>query len=134
MNIQEAIINELIKLEEMAYKVGNINSKLMVYVNSDDSGSIPHFHIVDETTRGKEFNTCVRIEKAQYFTHSNKQDRLNTTQRKQLQKFLSQPFKRSKFNGTNWEFIVMSWNDNNSNSNVDEKLKQPNYTNIEEYK
>ena len=136
IDINEAMKNlqNLELLDEMAYKVGITDDSYLIYVNSDDSGYVPHFHYVDETSRGKDkkkgFHTCIRIDVPEYFKHGNKQDILNSNQLKELIEFLKQPFKRPQFNGTNWEFIRMSWNDNNSKQNVDEELKMPDYSKL----
>lgn len=129
------IVNEtanLIKLEEMAVRVGVIEQgNYLIYVNTDDKGNIPHFHCVDNNTRGSEFHTCIRIDKAEYFLHEGKMDIITKgKERKALNDFLKSPFAKSKFQGTNWEYIVMIWNMNNSEVEVDEELDQPNYTNI----
>ena len=119
-------------LNEMAYKIGIVGDYL-IYVNSDDAGNIPHFHIVDEGTRGKGkkgFHCCIKIEKAEYFNHGNKQDKLNSNERKELMEFLRSPFRNPKYNGTNWEFIKDTWNDNNSKMNVSEDCKMPDYTKL----
>lgn len=116
-------------LNEMAYKIGDVD-KYTIYVNSDDSGNIPHFHMVDSNSRGtnkKGFHTCIEIKDAKYFHHNGKEDVLDTKLRKQLQVFLQKPFRNNKFKMTNWEFIKEAWNDNNSNMNVPEDCKMPNY-------
>ena len=55
-------------LLEMA-QIGTFN-KYTIIVWTNDSGNIPHFHIVDSSTRGEEFHTCIKIEKPEYFHHS----------------------------------------------------------------
>lgn len=134
--LEQETINQLQKLEEMPVRVGVVTKGgYLIYVNTDDEGNIPHFHCVDNNTRGKTFHTCIQIEKSQYFTHGNKQDKITSSRnRKALDTFLRQPFEKPKFNGTNWEYIVMIWNMNNSSSQVDESLIQPDYTEIEDYK
>jgi hypothetical protein len=120
------------KLEEMPVRVGIIEKgNYYVYVNTDDGGNVPHFHIVDANTRGKQFHCCVKIEKSEYFDHGFKTDKItNSKERKALDSFLREPFQKSKFNGTNWEYIVMIWNMNNSDMDVDEELPQPDYTKL----
>lgn len=135
-NINEAMKNlKLKRLDEMAARVGITKDNYLIYVNSDDKGFIPHFHYVDAASRGtdkkKGFHTCIKIEKSEYFLHEGKMNTLNQSQREELNKFLSQPFKRAKFSGgTNWDYVVSLWNDNNSSKNVDEDLEMPDYTNI----
>lgn len=122
-------LKEVKFLDEMALKIGNID-KYLIYVNSDDSGNIPHFHMVDSNSRGtnkKGFHTCIEIKNAKYFHHNGKEDVLDTKLRKQLQTFLQEPFRIKDYNRTNWEFIRDIWNLNNSNMNVPEDCKMPNY-------
>lgn len=118
-------------LQEMSVRVGNvIGGKYLVYVNTDDSGNIPHFHIVDTNSRGEEFHTCVKIDNPEYFHHGNKTDTFNTRQLKELNNFLASPFEKSKFHGTNWEYIVMIWNMNNSSTVIEDDASQPDYTKL----
>ena len=121
-------------LNEMAYKIGEVD-RYLIYVNSDDAGNIPHFHMVDKNSRGKDkkkgFHICIEIERAKYFHHTGKEDILNITLRKYLQTFLNQPFRIKDYNRTNWEFIRDTWNLNNSNKNVPENCKMPNYLDLE---
>ena len=128
------LINKIIKLEEMSVRVGVVQKGgYLIYVNTDDSGKVPHFHCVDSNSRGNKFHTCIRIDKAEYFKHGNKNDTIKDgKERKALDEFLRSPFAKPKFNGTNWEYIVMIWNMNNSDVEVDESLEQPDYSNIKE--
>ena len=96
-------------LLEMA-SIGNIDNTLCVVIRMNDAGNIPHFHIMDKSTLGKKFHTCVKIETPEYFHHTGKVDVLNSKQRKSLVEFL----KSSHRNGTKWEMLVDLWNINNS--------------------
>lgn len=44
--------------------------------------------------------------------------------------FLSQSFGRKKFSGTNWEFLVLSWNINNSDIEISDDLEMPDYSKL----
>lgn len=129
--VEEA--KRLIKLEEMAVRVGVIEvGNYLIYVNTDDSGNVAHFHCVDANTRGNEFHTCICIDKPEYFLHEGKTDKItNGKERKALDRFLREPFSKPKFNGTNWDYIVMIWNMNNSQVTVDEEMSQPDYTKLQ---
>lgn len=106
------------QLEEMA-RVGYAND-LEILVWTNDGGNIPHFHI-----RSKDgFQTCIRLDKADYFHHTGKEGRLNSKQLKALVDFLNQ---RQRKGLTNWELILLMWNLNNSNVVVDEDQEMPNY-------
>lgn len=104
-----------------------------VYVNTNDPGNEPHFHIRDTSTQGDEFHTCIKIKEAMYFHHDGKEDNLNTHQRKSLHEFLqskpSKQYKRISF-PTNWDKVIYEWNENNSGMIVDEDQAIPDYTNI----
>lgn len=86
---------------------------------------------MDNSTLGSEFYTCIRIDEASYFHHGCKEDMLNSKQRKQLVSFLMSPHKYKRFSGTNWEYLVFLWNnENNSQANVEEDQPMPNYLNL----
>lgn len=106
--------------------VDSINGySLYLYVG--DYESYPHFHFVDEETKGKKFNACIKIDKAEYLNHSlNRNDKLNKKQKEDLQKLLERPFRSKKFDGANYEFIKDMWNMNYDNK-VDENLTLPDY-------
>ena len=112
-------------LLEMA-QIGTFN-KYTIIVWTNDSGNIPHFHIVDSSTRGEEFHTCIKIEKPEYFHHSGKEGVLNSKQRKSLVDFLKNTFDEDT---SNWEYLIMTWNANNSNKKLSKKMPMPDYTNI----
>ena len=97
-----------------------------IYVYSKEGKHIPHFHIMDKSTLGKKFHTCVKIETPEYFHHTGKVDVLNSKQRKSLVEFL----KSSHRNGTKWEMLIDLWNINNSTIKVDDNIDMPDYTNI----
>lgn len=117
---------------EMA-QIGRFDkNKLTIYVRSDDPGNIPHFHIVDTQTLGAHFHTCVEIKTNRYFHHTGKEDVLSSKQRKELNSFLKSRYKNKGF--SNWSWVLINWNGNNSDMLVNELQDQPDYTNIEENK
>ena len=83
------------------------------------------YELTDETIEFKG-HTLYRIKAVREMIVSKTEE----ARRKALDKFLRSPFSKPKFNGTNWEYIVMIWNMNNSQIEVDEKLKQPDYRTI----
>ena len=113
-------------LFEMA-QIGNLDNKLIIYVRSNEGDSIPHFHIVDKQTLGSKFHTCVKIETAEYFHHTGKEDVLNSKQRKRFVDFLNS---LTPLENTYWEFLLLTWNINNSNRKVSISQKMPDYTNL----
>lgn len=113
-------------LMEMA-NIGSIDNKLVAIIRMNDPGNIPHFHIVDKATLGRDFHTCIKIEAPEYFHHEGKEDVLNSKQRKNLNDFLKN---KNELGVTNWKYLVTTWNINNSNKNVDKDIVQPDYTKL----
>ena len=112
-------------LTEMS-QVGTFN-KYTILVWTNDLGNIPHFHIVDTSTLGRSFHSCVKIELPEYFHHEGKTDTLNSRQRKALVDFLEKPFDEDT---SNWEYLIMTWNINGSGKRLSKKMPIPDYTNI----
>lgn len=116
-------------LLEMA-RVGFTDDEYEVYIHTEDTGNIPHFHIWDAETRGQKFHTCIKIESPEYFHHTGKEDYLNSSMRKELIKFLkSKPTKLKRYD-TNWEVVVDMWNANNSKASVPDDPPMPDYTKL----
>ena len=119
-NLQEPLL-------EMA-RIGFTNDSYEVYVNTDDPGDIPHFHYRKKGTW--EGHTCIRLDKPEYFQHGDKQATLNSKQKKELVNFLkSKPLKAKRFD-TNWEYLINEWNANNSNIEIAEDTKMPDYNKL----
>ena len=110
-------------LGEMS-RIGYLDS-YEIYIRTDDAGKIPHMHIWDRNTKGQKFHTCVRLDKAEYFHHTGKEDELNSAERKKLVEFLKS--KHPKFKMTNWKYLLIQWNENNSDVYIDEDSKMPDY-------
>lgn len=110
------------------------SSGLEIYVNTDDAGRIPHFHIRDPKD-WKRFHSCIQIESANYFLHNGKEDTLNSNQRKDLMKFMKSSVQISKYKNkfnNNWELICFLWDINNSNRQISEGAEMPDYTMLKE--
>lgn len=112
----DSVINEM-------SQVGTF-SKYTIIVWTNDPGNIPHFHIVDSSTRGEKFHTCLKIESPEYFHHSGKEDVLNNKERKELLKFLNS---KDKWGEQNWIVLLKEWERNNSNSSIDINQVIPDY-------
>lgn len=112
----DSVINEM-------SQVGTF-SKYTIIVWTNDPGNIPHFHIVDSSTRGEKFHTCLKIETPEYFHHSGKEDVLNNKERKELLKFLNS---KDKWGEQNWIVLLKEWERNNSNSSIDINQVIPDY-------
>lgn len=97
-------------LLEMA-KIGEIDH-FEVIIWTNDSGRIPHVHIVN-----LEFDCCVRLDKPDYFKHGHHTDTLNARQRKEFYEFMCSYVEDEELM-TNYQFAVMSWNKNNSDTKI----------------
>lgn len=107
-------------------QIGTFN-KYTIIVWTNDSGNIPHFHILDKTTLGDKFHTCIKIETSEYFHHTGKEDLLNHKERKELMKFLNS---NDKWGEQIWVVLLKEWERNNSNISIDINQTIPDYTNI----
>ena len=124
IRLNERVLKEKI-LNEMA-QIGTTEDGYVVFVRSNDSGNIPHFHYFDAETFGDKFHSCIRLDSPAYFPHEGKDDVLNHKQRKNLVSCLKSPYRR--FGITQWEHLLIEWNDNNEHANVDEDIDMPDYT------
>lgn len=95
-------------LYEMA-QIGKFDS-FEIWVYSKE-GPIPHFHVIKGNQQFPNFETCIKIEKAEYFHHSGKEGILNSREKKRLVEFLQS--NHHKLNGSNWEILVAQWSMNN---------------------
>ena len=114
-------------LTEMA-RIGTLG-ELVIYVRTNSPGNYPHFHIVDENTLGQQFHCYVRIDCAQYFKHTGKENTLKSKQRRELIKFLQSP-SEDEPEKSNWKVVLVEWNRNNSTKKVTLDLETPNYLDL----
>lgn len=120
------LLKEMAKIGSIDIQVGKTgNYEIWIYTN--DPGNKPHFHIVNEQTG---FSSCIEICRAEYFMHQGKEDVLNHKLKRSLVYFLNQ--KSKKRNITNWEFLCMSWDSNNSNRELPDDIydNMPDYNNL----
>lgn len=103
-------------------KIGELDD-LIIYVRMNDAVSVPHFHIVDRDTLGKHFQVCVKIETTEYLYDFDKGS-LNSNQKERLVELLNS---NNSPKCTNWEYLIMTWNANNSKSKISKKISMPNY-------
>lgn len=112
-------------------RAGFTKDNYEVYVNTDDGGNIPHFHYRLKSDWNK-FHTCIRLDSPEYFHHTGKEDVLNSSQKKNLQKFLSSSVTLSRYKGkfeNNFELLCFLWDINNSNVQSDD-WDLPDYTTL----
>lgn len=110
-------------------RVGLINNTYEIYVNTDDTGNIPHFHYRDSADWDR-FHTCISITSPEYFLHGTKQDILNSSQKKDLDQFMHSPVTLAKYKDLftdNWELVCFLWDINNSSREISDNLVEPDY-------
>lgn len=112
-------------LNEMA-QIGKFN-RYTAFVNTNDPGHIPHFHLWDSNSKGVSFHTRIKITSPEYFHHHGKEGVLNSKDRKELCEFLLLPSEDGPVK-TNWEVLLIEWNRNNSDNKVDPKTPMPDYS------
>lgn len=128
--MNKLMINASELFTEMA-KVGSISNKVgqdgnyFIYVY-DNERNIPHFHIKERTGT---FDCCVRLDNADYFSHSNHTDKLTKSLKKSLIHFLKEPNKKNK-KLTNYEACVFGWNLMNENHEITD-TNMPDYENLD---
>ena len=116
---------------EMA-RVGWLDDALSgyeLYVQTDDAGEIPHFHLKHKN-QTKSKSLTIEILRPIYFERGTHKGTLNSKERNSLQAFISDKSSNARYNGTNWDMVVDLWNDNNSNRTIPTNMKQPDYVTL----
>ena len=123
-------INESKMLTEMA-KIGSISNKVgqagnyFIYVYGNEK-TVSHLHIKEKTVT---FSCCVKLDKADYFSHSRHKNVLTKELKKSLIHFLNQPNKKdNRF--TNYEACVFAWNILNDGYEINTTV-MPDYEQLE---
>lgn len=124
-------LNKDFEIEGMA-RIGFTDDGYEVFIVTCDYvlSEVPHFHYrKKEKGKKMEFHTCIRFDKAEYYHHTNDEDVLNDTQKKNLIKFLNEkPLYFSEVYKTNWEDAKGTWNhQNDKEMRVDKNMPMPNY-------
>ena len=100
-----------------------------VYVNTNDAGNIPHFHLRDKNDWDK-FHSCIKITSSEYFPHEGKEDELQASMRKALDKFMRSRVNSPKYSDkfdNNWQLVCFLWELNNSNMEIPDDATMPDY-------
>lgn len=123
-------INESKMLTEMA-KICSIYNKVgqtgnyFIYVYGNEK-TVSHLHIKEKTGT---FSCCVKLNKADYFSHSRHKNVLTKELKKSLIHFLNQPNKKdNRF--TNYEACVFAWNILNDGYEINTTV-MPDYEQLE---
>ena len=126
------------RLDEMA-RVSKFLDNYDIVIRTDDPGYIPHVHIIDLPTRGRDFDCCVQLETNKYFQHGTHQDIMPAKWCKEFYDIMCQPHRNIHVRNV-YEYAVNLWNDNNSSSYVQIKedangnVIVPDYRHILPYK
>ena len=106
---------------------GNTHGMYLV-VWTNDSGWIPHFHIFNNPNPSKAtFDACLKLETPEYFKHEQHTDVLNSKQMKHLVELLQKEIKPGL---TYWQQLIISWNMNNSKSEIPYDMQMPDYNSL----
>ena len=113
--------------------VFGINGKYAIYVYGNEGEKLPHFHIVDEATKGKKFDMKIRIKDLSIMSIDDKFKRVKKSEsgitwegyldlRKHLVVFLNTPYV-DKFNihyPSRYIFLAQQWNSENYKHQIDQ--------------
>jgi len=110
-----------------------------LYVDTDDSGEIPHFHIRNfrfGTGNYYGFLTGIEFQKPAYFHQQRPTDVLDDEERQALSEFFSTVVEdRRRFREagiTVWDMACIMWNWNNPDNPLPDDLEIPDYTKLGE--
>ncbi len=107
--------------------------KYEVYINTDDTGEYPHFHL-NQADYGKGFHTCIRMDVARYYVHEGRcdimneqrQDLLDDAQISGLISFLQS--EDSYREVSVWISLLNTWNMNNDDKPIKGRPSMSDYT------
>lgn len=123
---------------EMAKRLPDIRVskkvKLIVVVGQNESGNIPHFHIFYNQRDREEWKrgACLMYEENKYFDHGKNDKTLKKDELDVLVEFLKEKYTgNDSVDRTNWEQIVIWWNDMNPLFPIPNDIEMPEYNNGE---
>ena len=105
----------------------------VLYVDTDDSGEIPHFHIRNfrSGTSGEYgFLTGIEFQKPAYFHQQDPGDILSDGKKEALCEYLNSVVEEKKFREagiTMWEMLCLMWNWNNPGNQLPQEVAMPDY-------
>ena len=132
--MSEKRTNSLVEpFEEMA-RIGFVGEQkeFEVYVRTDDLEHVPHIHIRDTATKGKDFETCVELQTNRYCRHGHYKDVMDNKLVDDFYEFMCANPGNPYFN-MHYESAIAMWNMNNECAkmepqlDVDGKLIVPDY-------
>ena len=114
------------KLEESFDEMARIGfmgeqNEFEVYVRTDDLEHVPHIHIRDTATKGKAFETCVKLKTNEYCHHDHYTDVMDSKLMNDFHNFMcSNP--GNPFFNTYYESAIANWNMNNETERMEPQL------------
>ena len=99
-----------------------INARFHVY--EDEGDHVPHMHLIKEG----EPDCCIRIDKAEYFSHGRHSNTINSKTLKRFINFMKS--KNIKFGQSNYKFAIYSWNKYNKHDQLDMNMDMPDYSKL----
>lgn len=130
---EERTDEDVYQLNEMA-QIGLFDQYLLyVYGEAKHSsaygreGPVAHFHLLKGNPDSPRWETCIKLSSAEYFHHDGKEGILNSKQKKQLIEFLNTA-NEDLPQITNWQSVVVAWNQNNPRWRIDRDTPLPDYS------
>lgn len=99
----------------------------IVWVKTNDEGTVPLFHVWDAETAGEMIHICFQLETAGYFHLSGKEASFDSESKEALCRFLCSP-SEDEPEKTNWQVLVIEWNRNNPARKVEKGIPMPDYS------
>lgn len=96
---------------------------IKVYVYESE-GSIPHCHVIDPKTNRE---ACIRLDKAEYFSHGNKTWEFDSKTKKLFAEFMESYIIQGESKIRRWDLCVLDWNGANEDYPISNTLKIPDY-------
>lgn len=97
---------------------------ISVHVYEDEGDHVPHMHLIKEG----EPDCCIRIDKAEYFSHGRHSNTINSKTLKRFITFMKR--KNIKFGQSNYKFAIYSWNKYNKHDQLDINMEMPDYSRL----
>ena len=108
--------------------VGRFNTGFSMYIQDNDNGIRPHFHMKKNDTY-----VCIEFERPEYFRQGEEHEGgfLDDEEKKELIENLQAVINIEKFKEagiTSWEMLCLTWNWNNPDKELPDDLEMPDYS------
>lgn len=95
-------------------RIGFTKNGFEIYVNTDDSIKVPHFHVRIQSEGIIFYHFCLSIKDFDYVFHSDEDTIPLDSKIKEIVEFLKE--KNKYTNMTNWELLIHTWNQQNNDN------------------